>query len=561
MKESSVSGILVCTTMIQRVRSALTTMTLEDWAVSAFGASFLIGVWYAFPMVNTITDVWAFGGGVLRAMEAGTLLPGYGVAYGTLSFYQNYVAMVAVLSFGLLFFGFDITALKTALVLNPHTSLLVPRLTSALTAMVLLVIVYRFLKVHVYSLWWRLALLMLVFGNVLAVLLTRSGKMWILSITLGVVSFIYLYRALTEERERGVPGRFSAISIVTAFLAMSNFTFAGLFLVNVPIIFSLFPKTLQSLRRLFSFVAVGGIAFLIIFALNAQNTIEQVSGFVLQFFSSAGSEVARVRATLSPLESFMVNARQAIESFPLLLLAVVPALYAGIRDKVLANLAVFYIVLYMIAVSLIFRADDGIALNVRHIFPVGFFLLFLLVACKPPARFVSISLLVVGGFVYVYTLVLLSIPTTYNTASAFIVTHYGEKQIRIDERIFELTLPMNKSSYALFSDASCGSTCQHRQQLEADIAFRPLVITNESDQGAISTLPPPDVVVVERAIEGCTPVARFGNTVPDTEVFDIDINLGRMLMPSFYTLHQLGKNIYVYESGTCERVLESPIWR
>ena len=56
-------------------------MTPEDTAVALFGATFFVGVWYALPMVNTITDVWAFGGGVLRAMEAHTLLPGSGVDY------------------------------------------------------------------------------------------------------------------------------------------------------------------------------------------------------------------------------------------------------------------------------------------------------------------------------------------------------------------------------------------------------------------------------------------------------------------------------------------------
>jgi hypothetical protein len=64
-------------------------------------------------------------------------------------------------------------------------------------------------------------------------------------------------------------------------------------------------------------------------------------------------------------------------------------------------------------------------------------------------------------------------------------------------------------------------------------------------------LPPPDLIVVERAVAGCTPLARFGSEIPDDEVFDIDINLGRMLMPSFYKLHQLGKNIYVFDAALC----------
>lgn len=526
----------------------------EDLMVALFGASFLIGVWYALPMLNTITDVWAFGGGVLRAMEAHSLLPGYGVAYGTLSFYQNYFAMAIALAFGFVGYGFDLEALKTALVLNPSYSLLVPRITSALTAMVLLALVYRFLKSHAYSAWWRLTLLMLVFGNVLTVLLARSGKMWMLSITLGVISFIYLYRALTEERQTG-PGRLSMISILTAFLATANFTFAAVFLINVPILLYAMPRTSRSLRRLAYAVVAGLAAFLLFFALNAENTIHQVSGFVMQFFNPPAAVEGPPALTL--LASFMVNARQAIEAFPLLLLALIPALRGGIRDRSLAYLSLIYMAVYIVAVSCIFRTDQGLALNIRHIFPLCFFLVFLIVAYKPPVRWVSIAFFMLGFCIYVYTLFLLSVPTTYNAASDFIVDRYGDTTIRIDERIFELTLPMNKASYELFASSSCGSTCAHMLRLSSDIAFRPIVVADGADPAKIVALPPPDLLVTERAIPGCTPLTRFGNNLTDDGVFDIDINLGRMLLPSFYTLRQLGKNIYLYE-GPCAAVISVP---
>src|SRR3989344_4729578 len=545
---NSIRGILLF--MKTWVMRTLRHMTLEDTVVALLGASFFIGVWYALPMVNTITDVWAFGGGVLRAMEAHTLLPGSGVDYGTLSFYQNYLAFVLALGFGYILSGFDLEALKTVLILNPSYSLLVPRVVSALTAIVFLVIVYRFLKVHVESAPWRLALIMLTFGNVLAVILARSGKMWILSTALGVISFIYLYRAITEEVETG-PGRLSGTSILTAFLATANFPFAAVFLVNIPILLYMLPRTYQSVLRLSYAVLGGGAAFLIVFALNAGNTIEQVSGFVLQFFDPTAPGVASGPSALTPFESFMVNARQTIEAFPLLLLALIPTLRYGIRNKTLAYLALIYGAVYIVAVSVIFRTDHGLALNVRHIFPLCFFLLFLIAAWKQPSRSIAVSFLIVGASIYVYTLVLLSIPTTYNAAADFIESRYTDAAIRIDERIFELTLPMNKASYALFSSKSCGSTCQHMRTLETDIAFRPLVVTNETDPATLATLPPPDILLVERAIAECTPLARFGNNVPDDEVFDIDINLGRMLLPSFYTLGRLGKNIYIYDAKEC----------
>lgn len=528
------------------------TLTTEDVAVTLFGATFFVGVWYAFPMVNTITDVWAFGGGVLRALEAHSLLPGHDVAYGTVSFYQNYIAMVFALIFALPFYGFDITALKTALVLNPAYSLMVPRIVSALTAVVVLAFSYRFLKDHVHSMWWRLALLALVFGNVLTALLVRSGKMWMLSVGFVVISFIYLYRALTEEKETGKPGRLSTISIVTAFLAVANFSFAGLFLVNIPILFFAFPRTSQSLWR-FAYAILGGVGvFLVFFVLNAGNTIKQVSEFIIPFLDPSMSVLHEGLPRLTFFESFIVNTRQAVEAFPLLILsAVVVVLLCGVKNRLLAYLALVYMAIYIVAVAFIFRTDHGLALNIRHIFPLCFFLLFFIAAYKPPTRRVSIAFFAIGLSIYLYTLFLLSVPTTYNAASDFIVDRYGDASIRIDENIFELTLPMNKASYALFTSASCGSTCTHVQKLQNDIAFRPIVVTDLSDRAAVASLPSPDLVVVEQAITGCTPLARFVSGVEDDEVFDIDINLGRMLLPSFYRLKQLGKNIYIYEGKTC----------
>lgn len=533
--------------ILERVRR----MDLEDVAVIVFGASFLVGVWYALPMVNTVTDVWAFSGGVLRAMEAHTLLPGGDVPYGTISFYQNYVLMAIALVLGFVFTGFDIEALKTVLIFNPSYGLLVPRIASALTAMALLAVVYRFLKSHVDSLWWRLALLMLVFGNVLTALLVRSGKMWMLAIALGVISFIYLYRALTEERGKDAPGRLSAISIVTAFLATANFPFAAVFLINIPIIFFSFSRTANSLRRLFFMVIGSSALFLGIVALNVQNTIQLVWSPLVQLYNPLAGSALGAEHRLTFFSAFLVNARQAVEAFSLLLLALIPVLRVRFRDTTLALLALLYSVIYITAASILFRADHGLALNVRHVFPLGFFLLFLIVAYGPPARRVAIAFFSVGLLIYVYTMVLLSVPTTYNAASDFITSRYGDKEIRIDENIFELTLPMNKASYALFADEHCGSTCQYRRTLDTDIAFRPLVVTGETNPAVLDTLPPSSLAVVEHAIGNCTPLARFGNDVPDNEIFDIDINLGRMLMPSFYKLHQLGKNIYLYDVELC----------
>ena len=525
-------------------------MTIEEVFVALFGASFFIGVWYALPMVNTITDVWAFGGGVLRAMEEFSFLPGYGVAYGTLSFYQNFIAMAVALVAALPFFDFDVAMLKTALIQNPAYTLLVPRIVSVLTAVVFLGIVYCFLKREVESTPWRFTLLVLAFGNVLAAILVRSGKMWILSTALGVVSFIYLYRAVTEEVPTRRPGVLSAVSIFSAFLAAANFALAGLFLVNIPILMYAFPKTRATFARLALIATGGATLFAVIFALNATNVLGQISGFALQFLGSSGGAMPSI-ATLSVFEAFMVNARQAIEAFPLLLIALTIAMFGGVRNKTLAVLAVLYIILYMVAVSVVFRVDDGIALNVRHIFPIGFFLLFLLAALRPPVRVVSHALTAVGLLVYIYTVALLSMPTTYNVALGYVVDRYGAADIRIDESVFEFTLPMNKKSYMLHSTSSCGSACTYARTLPDDITFRPIVVTHDADPRRVAALPSPDLFIASSAVDGCTPLARFGNNISDDAIFDIDINLGRMLMPEFYKLRMLGKNLYLYNAREC----------
>ncbi|MEK7604887.1 MAG: hypothetical protein AAB442_03785 [Patescibacteria group bacterium] len=525
-------------------------LSVETVLVALFGLSFFIGIWYALPMVNTVTDVWAFGGGVLRAMEDHSLLPGYGVAYGTLSFYQNYIAMVVVLLFALPFFGFNFAALKTALILNPSYTLLVPRMVSAVTAVVFLGVVYHFLKREVPSVSWRVALLVLAFGNVLATILVRSGKMWILSTTLCIVSFIYAYRAITEEAPKGKPGVFSVVSIFSAFLAAANFAFAGLFLINLPIFIYVFPKTREVFIRLATAVAGGVALFVAISALNAANVIEQVSAFAGSLLGTPGN-IGNGVTMLSFTEAFAVNARQAIEAFPLLLVALVVVAWYGVRNKTLALLAALYAVLYMLALSAVFRVDDGVALNIRHVFPVGFFLMCILASCRPPARFISYVFATVGLVVYVYSVMLLSFPTTYNRMLDHVVSRYSDAHIRIDESVFELTLPMNKESYLLHGTSSCGSACTHALALPRDIAFSPIVVTHDADPERVALIPHPDLFISSSGIDGCTPLARFGNEVSDDAVFDIDINLGRMLMPEFYGLRMLGKNLYLYDAHSC----------
>ena len=396
--------------MLRRIGTWLRAVTAEDLAVFIFGASFFVGVWYALPMLVTFYDTSEYGGGVLRAMEAHTLLPGPGVLYGTLTFYVNYLFIALALSAGYVFSGFDLGALKEAFIFHPEYSIILPRITSVLTACVLLYVLHQFLKARIASQWHRLALLVLVFGNVLTALMMRSGKMWMLSVALGVVSFVYLYRSVSEEAKSGQPGRYAFISILTAFLATANFPFAFIYLINIPILLFVFPRTKASLKRLAIDISIGSAVFLGVFAANASNIILQVS-IVFHDFRPIFSDTAPASLLrLSLPESLTLHVYQILDAFPLLFLALIAFWRSGLRDKALAYLALLYMAVYTIAITILVTWNAYVGEQMRHVFPVVFFLFFLIAAFNTPSRWVSMAFLAVGLLAYAYTTALLSAP-------------------------------------------------------------------------------------------------------------------------------------------------------
>ena len=538
--------------MLKRFNTWVRACTAEDIAVAVFGATFFVGVWYAFPMPDVFLDAWAYGGGVLRALEAHSIFPGPDVLYGTLTFYVNYVFTVVVLAIGLLFNGFHISTLKEAFIFHPEYSLLIPRITSALVTVALMLFVYRFLKEHVSSVVHRLALLMLVFGNVLTAVMTRSGKMWVLSTALGVVSFVYLYQSMTQEVKNGRPGKYALISVLAAFLALANFTFAFIYLINIPLILYIFPKTKASLLRLFYIVATGTAVCLAVFATNAKNIIAQFMD-VFSVHESAGGEIPYLIRMTIP-ESIWMHFVQVVEALPLLivlLLILAFAVRSKLQDKKLAYLSLIYLAAYFVLVSVVSRWSAEPGLHIRYVWPVIFPLFFLVVAFRPPARWVSAAFLGVGMLVYAYSVFLLSTPSTYNSAYDHVVSTYGSQSIRIESQVRQLALPMNKRSYSLLAPGACGSACQYRLAGQSDIAFAPTVVTMFAATSSVAELPPADIIVTERDIQGCMFLARFGNAVKDEEFFDVEHNLGRVLLPTFYGLRQLGRNIYIYDGKSC----------
>ena len=153
-----------------------------------------------------------------------------------------------------------------------------------------------------------------------------------------------------------------------------------------------------------------GTIFLGVVALNFQNTVVLVSDFITPLFSPSVETIVGDTHRLSFIDAFLVNGRHFIEAFPLLLLALVfvAILMVGsrVRDKTLAYLAFTYGLVYITMASVLFRTDHGLSLNVRHIFPLIFFLLFFIVAYRAPSRAVSIVFIFIGLPMYIYAMVL-----------------------------------------------------------------------------------------------------------------------------------------------------------
>ena len=71
---------------------------IDSLMLAFFALGSFVGIWHALPMLNVILDEQYFVGGVLRAIEAKSILPlATDVPYGTITFYLNYALQIPFL--------------------------------------------------------------------------------------------------------------------------------------------------------------------------------------------------------------------------------------------------------------------------------------------------------------------------------------------------------------------------------------------------------------------------------------------------------------------------------
>jgi len=532
--------------MRAQCRAMLTNLrpkTAEDWFVWCFALSTFVGVWYALPMLNIIKDTSGFSGGVLRSIEAHSLLPNV-LDYGTVTFYICYAVIAVFLALALPFYHFSVEAMKSGLLEHPEYIYAISRAVSASGVAILLLYVYRFLKEEVENPLYRLAIITSVFGNILVAALTRSGKVWVLSTVFGTAAVIVCLRSLRNEQ---LPGKKAALSLFLVALAAANFILTALYGI-VLFIFAYFYRRPGEWKKLAMYALGAALIFIGITALDYQNLYNLVVVIFTGYHPLLTSQ-ATAHVQLSFFPSLGIHFVQLLEIYPLVLLLILFALWRGIAHKRLLWVGIIVAVVYFLIISFVGNWYSDTATYMRYLYPLGFLFIPILAALKPPPRSVTIAAIALNTIIYLYTIILLSIPATYNLAANAIIDTYGSSNAIFENHIFELDLPMNKQSYALLDSQNCATKCQNALAATVDIPFKPIVETIYSTS---STEALPRLVIVETPLTYCGKVLLSvpGGT-PTQHYIDIEYGLGTYLDPSFYTLHALGKHIFVYDRSAC----------
>ena len=530
-----------------------------------------VGIWHALPLLTVIFDEQYFVGGVLRAIEArsGVPLPG-DVPYGTITFYLNYALQIPFLLILFVWKGFSLVSLKIYLVLHPETSYFVPRFLSAVIMSIFAIGYDRYLRSEGLALVQRFAVLSVIFCTVISTATLHTGKMWVLSTVLSSASALYTYIAFRNHSEGRPEPKYGPIfwAIACAFVSLANFPLSLIFLINIPIFLYLFRHDAVRLRAIVRATSIGAGVLLAAVAANWQNYYAEVTRHISETLGAhiqLSGESAQV--THSYVTSFFVHAEQLIVAFPLVIAVVVIALVThSVRDKLLFRLAIGYSCMYFIAIAIIKPDLIDVGNMLHYLYPLAFFFSGMLAAIDyKKMRHVLWGFCGLQVVVFVYTLYLLSVPTTYNQAAVYIEENFVNEHALFINEIVELSLPLNKETSSLLGDWVCGSKCQYWRSSSEDSDFKPLVITpfqGKTGKVDLSSYSRVFLITGAHPVEMCAtdePIVTFQSGYSDASFVSIQDNLGNYLSADFWRLHRLGKNIRIYE--LTKKCAESIRWK
>lgn len=502
--------------------------------------SFFWGITYGFPSTVAVMDEMYFVGGVIRSMQQHSILPqGLDVPYGTINYFVSYIFISAGLLALLPFFGFNFGALQNWSYLNSYYFYLAPRLVSVMAGLGLLYLLYRLLHQNWSNRYLRLGMISLLFTNLLFSSLIRTGKVWMLSTFLIFLSFYCLYRVMTGEK------RLVLATIVFSALAFSNFPLAGLSLVAWPIVWFFSDKLQLSRRQIINYFLVGLAIVILAFLFNGSGIKAQIFSIVNDYTLSPDA----IAKNLSVFSAAYIYAVKFLFVFAPILLAGL-FIFAGIKNKKLFGLSLFYFVIYFLALIVVARWTDGMYSFLRYLCPLGVFLLAIISSLKVTEnrfrRQVFFALvftnLVYFGF---FSLKLFS-PTTFIMTRDWFSANANAKEIMIVNRVgAKLDLPLNRQSALALQEQFCGSRCDYVRRSSEYSSFYPLVISEESlPQSECSG----EVYYVFDQPQNTTDlelVTSFAS--PQNYGFEHSLDtIGDYFDPTFFSIRNLGSNIFIY---------------
>jgi len=519
-------------------------INFEKVVLFLIALSFFVGIWHAFPMLNVVNDEMYFVGGVLRAIENHTIIPQAGdVPYGTLTYILNYGMTLATLAVLLPFYKFSILDLKLFLIQSPSVMYFSLRLLSSLLSLVMLFFVNKLLKKEVEDVKTRAFLLVLLFTNIIVSVIMHTGKMWVLSTLLVVISFYYLYKALESNTEpESIKNRSMFLSIFFSFLAVSNFPLNAFSLISIPILLFYYKSNRDTVRKILLYTFIGCATYVCITLFN----FESIKSQVISIFSEYHPIVGENAVKLNFIKSFYIYFIKIIILFPLLILTLGFSLHNRIKNYKLFIISNLYFISYLLCIVLVANWTSDMSSALRYLFPLGFFLLFIISSFNLKFTKVFYLLGLVSIVFYIFTLYYLSVPTTYNKANSWVIENLASEQVVIINDVSELQLTKNKESSTYTKEEFCASKCKNIISSDLNSDFKPLVLDllskeynlkNVNITYYIKEIPTSDASI--------TLVTSFYNT---SDIYhSVDYNLGSYFDLSFYKIKNLGKNIYIYE--------------
>lgn len=517
---------------------------IERWVLCLLALSFFVGLNFGFPLTTVTNDEMFFVGSVFRSLASHSFLPqGLDVPYGTLNYLLSFVLISASLLGLLPFFHFNLAVLQTWVAGHYYLFYLAPRLVSALALVGLLILFYDLAREKIKSVALRLALISLLFSNVIITAIFHTGKVWGLSTFFLVGSALFLYRVWQGDRH------YAVWAILFSFLAAANFPLAGLALISSPCLYVIYRRQDLPLRELYRFGA-GGLGLLIlILAINYQGIGEQIRSIV---FDYTLSPFARAYNTPIP-SSILLFSIKALLLFTPLWLALT-ASTGKIADQKLFKLALGYLLIYLLAVGLTARWVHDLSAAFRYLVPVGFFLSLLIFSLDwkelGRLRRLSIGALVVINLIYFsFTITLLLRPTTFNLVRDWTAANLNSPQtVIINQTGFWYEPPLNQITALAIQDQFCASRCQSVRRGEGSTEFQSLVLGNQTRATSI-------VGHKVYLVATTTVVTRTGDLVysiseasyrGSPQLLDL---FGDYSNLNFFRLHHWGENFYLYRSN------------